>query len=288
MIVGIMSKSLDAETMGRLILIFNKKGWAITNEDMSLFDRFCIILNLLGKDEQLLFLELTDRFLWVGFEQYVSRIVALLKTLSVDASLNFNSYSNLIIFPLISPSDLNKNKSSKMVQYLLRSVVIPHQSFIRNKSLYFPDNVNDLKTYSGNENSLILLVDDFVGTGDTAIKAINFLTRKGIPTKDMVVFSLIAMKQSIAVVQGLGLRIFATEFLDKAISGYYVGQSLAKNIKLMESIEKTIRVKDNERFGYKQSEALVTMIRTPNNTFPVFWYDKKTRKVHCPFPRYVN
>ncbi len=51
----------------------------------------------------------------------------------------------------------------------------------------------------------------------------------------------------------------------------------------MESIEKKIKPHKNEKLGFKSSEALITLIRTPNNTFPVFWKQKKDRI--APFPR---
>ena len=36
--------------------------------------------------------------------------------------------------------------------------------------------------------------------------------------------------------------------------------------------------------GYKASEGLVSMIRTPNNTFPFFWYKTKDGE-YGPFSR---
>ena len=51
----------------------------------------------------------------------------------------------------------------------------------------------------------------------------------------------------------------------------------------MESIEEKIKAHDNEKLGYMGSEALITLARTPNNTFPVFWKQKNNKK--APFPR---
>ena len=71
----------------------------------------------------------------------------------------------------------------------------------------------------------------------------------------------------------------------KGISDKYSDTELSKKIKLMEHIEKNLDIPDDYLFGYKKSEALVTMIRTPNNTFPVFWYNKKNED-NAPFPRF--
>ena len=60
-----------------------------------------------------------------------------------------------------------------------------------------------------------------------------------------------------------------------------------KESKCMHAIEGAIKVSSDYNFGYKQSEALVRMIRTPNNTFPIYWYRDKKKKIniYAPFPR---
>jgi len=41
----------------------------------------------------------------------------------------------------------------------------------------------------------------------------------------------------------------------------------------MQSIERRIKgLEEKFKFGYEGSEALVSMIRCPNNTFPIYWY----------------
>lgn len=52
----------------------------------------------------------------------------------------------------------------------------------------------------------------------------------------------------------------------------------------MKQIETKMYIQDKFRFGYCKSESLVTMCRTPNNTFPVFWEEKGNMKT-APFPR---
>ena len=55
----------------------------------------------------------------------------------------------------------------------------------------------------------------------------------------------------------------------------------------MKEIEKLIPGDKFFSFGYNKSEALVTLNRTPDNTFPIFWRNhKKGGKVfQAPFPR---
>ena len=68
------------------------------------------------------------------------------------------------------------------------------------------------------------------------------------------------------------------------LKDYYTDEEAEHRLKLMEEIEDKMSVKRNYRLGYGQSEALVTMCRTPNNTFPVFWEEKGNMKL-APFPR---
>jgi len=55
----------------------------------------------------------------------------------------------------------------------------------------------------------------------------------------------------------------------------------------MDKIESRLGNVNDFKHGYKMSESLVTMSRTPDNTFPVFWWDKCTTgsKWPSPFPR---
>lgn len=58
--------------------------------------------------------------------------------------------------------------------------------------------------------------------------------------------------------------------------------------KLMLRLEQRAQVPHKYEFGFGGSEALVKMIRCPNNTFPIFWYtDGKNRSTWpAPFPRH--
>jgi hypothetical protein len=52
----------------------------------------------------------------------------------------------------------------------------------------------------------------------------------------------------------------------------------------MKKIEEKLNVEKKYLFGYKRSEALISLIRTPNNTFPVFWKTYQHNNI-VPFSR---
>ncbi|NTW80056.1 MAG: hypothetical protein HGB32_07905 [Geobacteraceae bacterium] len=56
---------------------------------------------------------------------------------------------------------------------------------------------------------------------------------------------------------------------------------------IMMRLEEKLAIPAFYQLGYEQSEATATMMRTPDNTFPVFWYpeDKHGSKSLAPMPR---
>ena len=66
----------------------------------------------------------------------------------------------------------------------------------------------------------------------------------------------------------------------RGISDFYEGEQRSGKISLMTEIENKMSVKKKYRLGYNSSEALVTMCRTPNNTFLFFGRSQGTWKQH--------
>lgn len=55
----------------------------------------------------------------------------------------------------------------------------------------------------------------------------------------------------------------------------------------MKNISKKLHAPNGMELGYASTEGLVAMIKTPNNTFPVYWYEYKNRN-YAPFVRKEN
>ncbi|MBL4963933.1 phosphoribosyltransferase [Bacillus halotolerans] len=280
-----INKQLSADIFSKLIDIFNKKSWEIEDDtnEVSLFNRFSSTLSELSYDQQMLILELTERFTKINFDEYLIYIKSVLEYLVKDNKVDLSSIKNIYIAPLISPEDFGKSKSSTMVQYSIRGIInnIPALAF---KRIIYTQGLNVDKEHINKEDSILLLVDDFVGTGETASAAIEYLNNvENIDKKKIVILTIAALKVGIAFVESLNVLIYTALSFDKGISDYYPSELVTEKIKLMDSIERKIKVHKNERLGFKGSEALLTLIRTPNNTFPVFWKQKKNRI--APFPR---
>lgn len=94
--------------------------------------------------------------------------------------------------------------------------------------------------------------------------------------KDIVIVCIVAMQAGIEFFAQKGVRTYYANVEKRGITDYYQGNSLAYATKVMSDIETKMIVKNKFRFGYNRSEALVCMERCPNNTFPIYWFSKKS------------
>lgn len=280
-----IEKKLSAEIFSKLIAIFDKKSWEIedNSNEVSLFNRFSNTLSELSYDQQLLILELTERFTQIKLEEYLIYIKSVLENVVRDQKIDIININNIYIAPLIAPEDFGKSKSSTMVQYIIRNIIktIPELAF---KRIIYTEGLQVESEQINKEDSILFLVDDFVGTGETALSAINYLNNtKSIDNKKVVILTIAALEIGMNLVQSIEILIYTALIFNKGISDFYPPEIVSEKISIMESIEVKIKAHKNERLGYNQSEALLTLIRTPNNTFPVFWKEKRNRI--APFPR---
>ncbi|MGE1211991.1 hypothetical protein [Bacillus sp. FSL K6-2841] len=278
-------KKLRADVFARLVKIFGEKSWEIEDgsNEVSLFNRYCSTLLDLSDDQQMLILELTERFTRIKYEDYLIYIKQLFSSLVSYKEFDITSINNIYIAPLISPDDFGKSKSSTMVQYIARNAISNIQELAFKKIKYI-DGLDVESELVNRDDSILFLLDDFVGTGDTASDAINYLiNEKKIDKKKILILSIATLEAGISNLKGLGFNIHTALIFNKGITDYYTPDIASEKIRLMESIEKKIKAHKNERLGFKGSEALITLVRTPNNTFPVFWKEKKNRI--APFPR---
>lgn len=277
--------TIPMKNFSKLVEIFKFKSWEIENDsnDVSTFNRFCSTLSGLTDEEQMLTLELTERFIRILPEEYTSYLKKVLVSLVSDTEADITKFKNIYIAPLISPLDFGKPKSSIVVQYYIRSLM-SNISELASKNIVLTEGLNVVSGQINNDKSILLLVDDFVGTGGTACEAIKYLMDdKSIDKEKIVVLSIAALQIGVTRLEDLKVPIYTELISNKGITDFYPSDIVQEKIVIMESIEEKIKAHDNEKLGYMGSEALITLARTPNNTFPVFWKQKNNKK--APFPR---
>lgn len=280
---------LSAQYLLRAKTIFETNGWEVKRDDEnseSMFNRFCDRLKDLRINERRnLFLELTERYLWISEDKYADYLIDVLLKL-VNESPQMKKVKKIYVLALLSPDDYGKIKSSMSLVYLFNTVKIRYTAELKEYKFEIINDVADIIEELNNEDAILLMADDYIGTGETAEEALIPVLNQGIKEEVIYILSLAAQKDGIDYIsKRYSVNVVVGIIRNKGISDYYIGKELEKKREIMEKTEEVLGVKKEFRFGYRSSEALVTMCRTPNNTFPVFWEESQSMN-KAPFPRF--
>jgi hypothetical protein len=266
--------NVSLDVVRRLRILFKKLGWEIhgeegdEDEEEQLFDRFCTLMARLQPEEQELLFNLTAEFLHCPFSTYSPLIKRALR--KIDKS-KIARCREIFFLPLISPRHIGQVKSSTSLIYQFIAEAIGRIGEFNGKMYKGYENPNLLKRHPSRSDALVLLCDDFIGTGETAKDAIDYYNVNLRVSSDMpVVVALVAQQTGADLVNALGCDIAVTHIRKRGISDS-TSLDVEAALEIMTKIEEKLRIEEKYRHGYMRSEALVSMIRTPDNTFPVFW-----------------
>ncbi|WP_437316523.1 phosphoribosyltransferase-like protein [Sorangium sp. So ce385] len=270
---------MKAEELLLIGQLFNSLGWPTEVDEHSqfpdLFERFCRMFSRLDQQQRALLLELTKSYTWIKPQATPSVFITAWKKMitQLPPSAQF-----IVVTPLLKPAS-TRPKSSDSIYYIAQGHHANLDSTIKPRQLKFCKSTSTFAKKCGNaNNAALVLVDDYVGSGDTAIKALAQL-RKDFPNTNpaiTIVLALAAQTEAIAPLAAQGCLLVADQMLNRGISDNQILASAIPNaMQIMDSIGKRIGVKKADRFGYSHTEALATLTRTPNNTFPVYWTDRK-------------
>lgn len=273
-------KALSPQLIDKAKSIFLENGWLFENQPK--FERFCETLAILTNEQRELYFELTRRFLvYEDISSYRNGI------LNVFSKVETKDFLKIYIYPLLSEEDLNKNKSSNFVHYQFRDARFELPNDVDNKLVFLDRPGEGLpKDVNSNENLKIILVDDFIGTGETALGAVKYLCeKKNVSKNKITILSLVAQQKGIDAIEAEDIAVYSNMVRNKGISDNYTEETKSKYLIIMEKVEKLINVSEGYRFGYGRSEALVKVVRTPNNTFPIYWMVNRNPPFKGMFPR---
>ncbi|MBI9110129.1 hypothetical protein [Maridesulfovibrio ferrireducens] len=285
--------STNIKLITKLHTILTEKGWGTDREEKKsgkkLFQIFAEIMEQLNEKQSLLLLHLISKFKIYKADNYSF----LLKKAFEDISFSNHQDAKIIyLIPLVHWKDIKKEKFKSGHSFLYQ---IQNQSFIKIAPPLHGKKIEILRDYVAydskkesfkTQKKCFIFFDDFIGTGDTAIRTINeFSDEYNIDFKDIYLISLVAMQHGLERLYDSGVNIGVGEMANKGISDDpYLSGKITENINTMLDIEKEFSVPPTYELGYGRSEALISMIRTPNNTFPLFWFTNK--KLDVPFPRF--
>lgn len=290
----IKKNTLAEKFVIELAAIFNDQNWEIeesTNDEYSIFDIFCKRLEDLETDaDRELMIELTRKYLVVGAGEYYKYMFDVFKKFincNRDVMMDIDT---IHIFPVQDKDYPEKTKSGNMMCYLFQGLLMRRFDVFRNKRVRIIETFDGLVKHK-DDIKCLLVVDDFVGSGDTLLGCVNSIEEKGIEKEKIKVLTLVLQECGKKVADEYGVEIYTSVLRNKGITDNYSEQEVQEKKEQMKRISKRFKVKDKNLYlGYKESEGLVSMIKTPNNTFPFYWYEgKREGKLSlAPFPRRNN
>ena len=264
---------LSLSRMERLYALFSNKGWPIEEGvELSEFERYCHTLSRLEPSLQDFMICLSRNFEHITVKDYLTLLLEPLKRLRQDVGDD-----NLIFVTCTPKKDVGYVKSSSTVLYQIKGTTI--RQHINLHPYLVIDNISKIKL-PGSSKNRIVLVDDFVGTGETAMGAVDYIHELCPALKDnnnIVVLCIIAMKEGSELLKRKGVATYCHHIRQKGISEELVEGEREEALNKMTAIESNIKkLKGYYHFGYNHSEALVCMERCPNNTFPIYWLGNGT------------
>lgn len=273
---------LSVQYLARLSAIFAKKKWPI-DDDLGdkTFENFCNLLAGLEPSHCELILTLTENFLWVREFDYIKHFSYSFD--SFISNFSFNEKKNIVVCPLLSEKDFGKAKSSIALFYFIKSLLPSLRAKYTQYNIAICDTPSSFRCKQLKSSTTLCLVDDFIGSGNTAVDAINYFLKQEYPLSQIAIVSLVAMEKGLEDLCKKGYNTYVSIVKKKGITGS--GRDEFSETKTMQEIEAAINISPEYQFGYSRSEALVKMIRTPNNTFPIYWYRRKNVNIYAPFPR---
>lgn len=269
-------------------------------------------LSYLDLNEQELILELTDRFQFQDLPTINTNLLAAYNQIPVQ---RLDDAKKIVFAPLKSPynreeekrikrrraeglpSGTPKNPVSKSCDTIFRLMQIDYPyKFHHKEKIKLCESAEEI-SHSYEDGTLVVLWDDFVGSGNTAFDVIADLQyylyeekKDRIKENNFVVISIFAMATGVNVLNMFNINVYAYRVYSRALSDDENYTETERNLRIerMKSIEKKVvkNIRKSYSLGYERSESLLSILdKSPNNTFPFYWY-RSQYNVPPIFPRF--
>jgi len=265
--------------------IFKKNKWHEKDAQDLAMEGFCRLLDSLEPEQRILLLELTNNYQWISHDEYRDKFVQAMEAISED---QLTDVKKIHFFPIIKPEDENKVKSGEHLFYIIKSFkrLMTKYNHIQFEYLKTFDQLQALKLES---EERLFLVDDYIGSGDTFNHCLTEVAKNSSLSSSAIKVVCIAIQEDTQLNLVLeGYAVLKTIVLKKGITDYNERAVAEEKKTLMREIERNIPGSKPVSLGYNETEALITMARTPDNTFPIFWkkFRKEGKYFDAPFARY--
>ena len=270
----------------KLNKIFKTNNWIEKDVDEFIFNNFCKLFTNLTEKQRALIVELTERYNWISFNDYQSKILSTLDNVEEE---KLSAIKKIYLFPIIKPEDEGKIKSGQFLIYQIKS----YKKFLKKyENIKFEILSKfeqlDEKHLSLKKDEALFLIDDYIGSGETLNACLDVIQSNNSVSDDKInVITIASQKEIFLQIKKRGISIYSDFISKKGITDFNEKSLSQEKISIMLEIEKMIPGGSHYSLGYNESEALITLMRTPDNTFPIFWktYRKGSEKYDAPFSR---
>lgn len=264
------SAPLRLDTLKIFFELCIKKPW-LDSRQSELLDLCGLCQDL---KEQVLVCELLHRFTYLTSREFKEDMFSIAKKVNED--WGFMPQNTLIV--AINKTDYAD--SSESVLWHLKPAFSKFKGWVPNQ--FVSGAITSLSLVKSGSN--VVLVDEFVGTGETITKLVkkfrDELEKRGVTDVKVKVCAATAMNFSKTRIESMNEEFFATRWLSQGITDYVKGEDLELAKSSMRRLEKELCNEDGSALpkkyslGYKGSEALYHFEsgNTPNNVFPIFWW----------------
>jgi hypothetical protein len=265
--------------------IFKLNKWMEKDVNELAFNGFCQLFTKLGSEERQLILELTSNYHWISHGEYQDKIIQAMQAISVD---EIADVTTIYFFPIIKPEDEHKIKSGEHLLYIIKAFKHLMTKY-RHIQFRYLKTFEQIQNLTLNSQERLFLVDDYIGSGETFDFCMAELGKNATLLSAAIKVVCIAIQEETQINLILdGFAVLKALVIQKGITDYNTAPIIEQKKNLMRKIEGHIPGAKSFSLGYNETEALITMMRTPDNTFPIFW--KKFRKdgqyIEAPFARH--
>lgn len=274
------------ESISELDKIFKTKKWTEIDIDEFVYDNFCKLLDNVKESERELIIELVERYQWISYSEYQEKILSALESFEDE---KIEKLKTIYFFPIIKFKDEGGFKSGQFLIYLIKAFKKYLKKYTNIKFKYVSkfEHLTDPE-FKLKQNETIFLIDDYIGSGETLNDCLEIIrSNKNITNDKLNIVTIAIQKETSEIISKEGISIYSACFSPRGLSDFYELPILEEKIKVMLEIEKLIPGGSHFSLGYNSCEALITLVRTPDNTFPVFWKKHRIGKKYfdAPFSR---
>lgn len=267
---------MDANQINRLTKIVESRQWYNfdynAHPEKKTFDAIADMLKGLPSDEIDLSLDLLEEY----------RIIKDYSNSVRDLIVRIDDITNgqkIFITPVVDAGAVR----IKSGQSLLYDISVYSRLFKKNTPCFRDSPLSgDCQSHTG----IHVSIDDFIGAGRQFMEMIDFMKKEKATSKITHIAVICIQAEAKNKLESEGFQVIALDVREKAIEAIArkTGTPIDSLYSRYDLLEQRSGSPVNFRRGSDQSEALITLKTTPNNTLPIFWIEGRIRWP-APFPR---